>query len=112
MTKKHRKIFFLLFALSGFSGLIYESIWSHYIKLFLGHSAYAQTLVMIIFMGGMSIGSWICCRYSLRWKNLLLCYAAVEAIIGVFALVFHNVFDSIIRFSYYSIIPQLQHHLQ
>jgi len=107
MISKRRDIFFLLFALSGFSGLIYESIWSHYIKLFLGHSAPAQTLVMVIFMGGMSIGSWICCRYSLGWNNLFLYYALVEAIIGIFALVFHTAFDAIVRFSFYSVIPHL-----
>ncbi len=39
-------VYFVLFVLSGFSGLIYESIWSHYLKLFLGHAAYAQTLVL------------------------------------------------------------------
>ena len=33
-----------LFFVSGFAGLIYESVWSHYVKLFLGHAAYAQTL--------------------------------------------------------------------
>jgi len=31
---------YALFALSGFAGPIYESIWSHYLKLFLGHAAY------------------------------------------------------------------------
>ena len=40
-------IFYIIFAISGFSGLIYESIWSHYLKLFLGHAAYAQTLALI-----------------------------------------------------------------
>jgi len=52
-------IYFALFAVSGFAGLIYESIWSHYLKLFLGHAAYAQTLVLALFMGGMAIGAWI-----------------------------------------------------
>ena len=52
-----RSLYFWIFAVSGFSGLIYESIWSHYLKLFLGHAAYAQSLVLIIFMGGMAIGS-------------------------------------------------------
>ncbi len=33
-----------LFMLSGLAGLIYESVWTHYLKLFLGHAAYAQTL--------------------------------------------------------------------
>ena len=62
-----RSVFFLLFTVSGFAGLIYESIWSHYLKLFLGHAAYAQTLVLALFMGGMAIGSWVCSRYSARW---------------------------------------------
>ena len=47
-----RWLFFAIFTISGFSGLIYESIWSHYLKLFLGHAAYAQSLVLMIFMGG------------------------------------------------------------
>src|SRR6185295_6944165 len=82
-------VFFALFTVSGFAGLIYESIWSHYLKLFLGHAAYAQTLVLAIFMGGMAIGSWICSNYSSRWKNLLLGYAITEGIIGVAAFLFH-----------------------
>jgi predicted membrane-bound spermidine synthase len=96
-----------LFALSGFSGLIYESIWTHYLKLFLGHAAYSQTLVLAIFMGGMAIGSWICSKYSSLWKNLLLGYALTEGIIGVCALIFHNAFVYTLELSYTSIIPQL-----
>ena len=50
-----RSVYFMLFALSGFSGLIYESIWTRYLKLFLGHAAYAQALVLAIFMGGLAM---------------------------------------------------------
>ena len=39
-----------LFFVSGFCGLIYESIWSHYLKLFLGHAAYAQSVVLVVFI--------------------------------------------------------------
>ena len=66
-----RSVYFVLFTVSGFAGLIYESIWTHYLKLFLGHAAYAQTLVLALFMGGMAIGSWLCSRLSGRWRNLL-----------------------------------------
>ena len=72
-----------VFVLSGAAGLIYESIWSHYLKLFLGHAAYAQTLVLALFMGGMAIGAGLCSRYGLRWKNLLVGYAITEALIGL-----------------------------
>ena len=76
--KTRIRTLFPLFAVSGFCGLIYESIWSHYLKLFLGHAAYAQTLVLGLFMGGMAIGSWLCSRRSARWKNLLRGYALAE----------------------------------
>jgi predicted membrane-bound spermidine synthase len=78
-------VFFALFTVSGFAGLIYESIWSHYLKLFLGHAAYAQTLVLAIFMGGMAIGSWLVSRFTGRIRNLLLGYAAAELGIGIAA---------------------------
>jgi len=99
--------FYLLFTLSGFAGLIYESIWSHYLKLFLGHAAYAQTLVLAIFMGGMALGSWVCSRYSGSWRNLLLGYAIAEALIGITALVFHRVFVSTTDFAFDTVIPAL-----
>ncbi|MBI1966109.1 MAG: fused MFS/spermidine synthase, partial [Betaproteobacteria bacterium] len=102
-----RAWFFLLFTVSGFAGLIYESIWSHYLKLFLGHAAYAQTLVLAIFMGGMALGSWLCSRYSGRWRNLLVGYAAVEAAIGLSALVFHQVFVKVTDFAYDEVMPAL-----
>jgi spermidine synthase len=107
VENKHERIFYFIFTLSGFSGLIYESIWTHYLKLFLGHAAYAQTLVLAIFMGGMAIGSWICSKYSLHWKNLLIGYALVEGLVGLFALLFHTAFDHAVQLSYSSIIPLL-----
>jgi predicted membrane-bound spermidine synthase len=107
MQSKQRGALFVIFTLSGFSGLIYESIWSHYLKLFLGHAAYAQTLVLAIFMGGMALGSWLCSKYSVRWKNLFLGYAAAEGIVGIFAFFFHAAFDGITMLSFHSVIPLL-----
>lgn len=102
-----RSALFLLFAVSGFAGLIYESIWSHYLKLFLGHAAYAQTLVLALFMGGMAVGSWLCSRLSQRWSNLLRGYALAEAVIGIAALVFHPLFLGATGMAYESWLPGL-----
>lgn len=104
---KYQILFFLIFAISGFSGLIYESIWTHYLKLFLGHAAYAQTLVLAIYMGGMAGGAWIAGKYSTRWTNLLLGYALVEGLIGFFALIFHSLYDGAVSASYDQVIPAL-----
>src|SRR3954470_20534125 len=87
-----RGAYFALFTVSGFAGLIYESIWSHYLRLFLGHAAYAQTLVLALFMGGMAIGAWLWSRASARWSNLLRGYAVAEALIGIAALAFHPIY--------------------
>jgi len=105
--KKIKLTLFVLFFASGFSGLIYESIWSHYLKLFLGHAAYAQTLVVAIFMGGLALGSIICSLYSLRWKNVLLLYAIAEAVIGILAIGFHDIFSAFTAISYNSLIPAI-----
>ena len=92
-TKTRLKIvLFLIFALSGFSGLIYESIWTHYLKLILGHTAYAQTLVLSIFLGGLAIGAGLMARKNRVIKAPLRTYAIVEFLIGLLALVFHASF--------------------
>lgn len=105
-----RRTFFvvsLIFAVSGFAGLIYESVWTHYLKLFLGHAAYAQVLVLAIFMGGLALGSWLASRYCKHIRRLLLAYALMEALIGLLGLVFHASFTSLVAIAYDSIIPAL-----
>ena len=56
-----------LFVVSGFAGLVYQSLWSHYLGLVLGHAAYAQSLVLAIFMGGMALGTWWVARRGRHW---------------------------------------------
>ena len=102
-----RRTLFTIFTLSGFSGLIYESIWSHYLKLFLGHAAYAQTLVLTVFMGGMALGAWLAARWSPKLRNLLLAYALVEAITGAIALGFHPIYLAGTGFTFDTLIPAL-----
>jgi spermidine synthase len=105
-TSKYRYLYFL-FVISGFAGLIYESIWSHYLKLFLGHAAYSQALVLAIFMGGMALGAWLAGKILYRKINLLFAYAAVELLIGFLGMVFHNTFLVVLDISFNHVIPEL-----
>ena len=102
-----RRFLLAVFVVSGFTGLIYESIWSHYLKLFLGHAAYAQTLVLAIFMGGMALGSWAVAHYSARIRQLLWAYVLVEGLIGILGLLFHPSFLAAVNFSFATVIPAL-----
>jgi predicted membrane-bound spermidine synthase len=103
---KYRLLFFL-FVISGFAGLIYESIWSHYLKLFLGHAAYSQALVLTIFMGGMAIGAWLAGKLLFRNLNLLYAYALVEMLIGIMGMFFHDIFQWVMDTSFMNVIPAL-----
>lgn len=106
-TRLSRATFYWLFVISGFSGLIYQSIWSHYLKLFLGHAAYAQSLVLAIFMGGLAVGSWVAARLGSGLRNPIVMYALVEGVIGVLALLFHEAFTTLIATFYDSVLPGL-----
>src|SRR5438477_414276 len=63
-----------VFVLSGAAGLIYESIWTRYLGLFVGHSAYAQIIVLVIFLGGMSLGAHLVGKWSHRLRSPLVWY--------------------------------------
>src|SRR6185295_15237385 len=97
----------LLFILSGAAGLIYESVWARYISLLVGHSAYAQVIVLVIFLGGMAIGSLSVGRWSERIQSPLLWYAIVEAAIALIALVFHSTFVAATSLAYDHVLPSL-----
>jgi spermidine synthase len=102
-----RSLLFAAFVLSGLTGLIYESMWTHYLKLYLGHAAFAQSLVLAIFMGGMALGGWLSSVFGPRFHNLLRAYAVAEALIGLYALAFHPLFQALESWSTGSVIPAL-----
>src|SRR5207249_9623473 len=107
MPDRNVKLLFALFALSGFTGLIYESVWSHYLRLCLDAAAFAQSFVLAAFMGGMALGAWLASRWSARLKNLLAAYGWSEAAIGGAALIFHESFLLSTQFSLDQVLPTL-----
>jgi predicted membrane-bound spermidine synthase len=95
------------FVISGLAGLIYESIWSRYVALLVGHGAYAQVLVLVTFMAGMAGGALAVARRSEALANPLRIYAAVEAAIGVLGLAFHPIFVTTTGLAYDRWFPAL-----
>src|SRR5262249_55767862 len=74
-------------------------------KLMLGHAAYAQTVVLVVFIGGLALGAWLCARVAERIRNPLRTYAIVEAAIGLFALAFHRLFVAALDWSFDRLLP-------
>jgi spermidine synthase len=92
-SKQIFAISFIAFVFSGFSGLIYQSVWTRYLGLTLGHAAFAQSLVLAIFMGGMALGAWWASRLSSRPNfNVLKLYAIIECVVGIAAFAFHFIY--------------------
>jgi spermidine synthase len=83
---------YLLFALSGISGLIYEGTWARYLKLFLRHSSYGQILTLCIYMGGLALGSFIAGKLTARIKRPLLAYGITELFIGLGGMFYHPLY--------------------
>jgi spermidine synthase len=102
-------LLYAIFLLSGAAGLMYESIWTRYLGLFVGHSAYAQVIVLVIFLGGMSIGSYLVGRKTMGIRRPLLWYAVVELLVGAIGLAFHQAFVSTTGIAYDSVFPALGH---
>ncbi|MCY1055943.1 hypothetical protein [Nannocystis sp. SCPEA4] len=98
---------FLLFFLSGISGLIYESIWSRYIKQFVGSAATAQVLVLSLFMGGMALGSLLASRKLANVRAPVRVYGLIEGGIGLYALAFPLISETAMRLCYDHVFPQL-----
>jgi spermidine synthase len=102
-----RSVLYVLFILSGAAGIIYELLWARYLGLFVGHTAYAQILVLAIFLGGMSVGALFVGSRSEHFRDPLTWYIRVELLIGLMGFAFHALFNFVTEFSYSSLFPAL-----
>lgn len=102
-----KKTLYFAFFLSGVAGLIYESIWSRYLGLLVGHTAYAQVIVLTIFLGGLSLGAILVGNRSEKTRRPLFWYAGAEALVGLFGLFFHDLFLAVQGFAYEVVFPAL-----
>ncbi|HEL4832393.1 TPA: fused MFS/spermidine synthase [Stenotrophomonas maltophilia] len=107
-SNSHGPWLLLIFILSGFAGLIYQSIWTQYLGLFLGHSSHAQSLVLILFMGGMALGAWLVSRRSALLRRPLLAYAVIELLIGVLGIGFDGLFQGVTGWAYTHLMPGME----
>jgi len=82
------KLLVPLFFLSGATSLVYETIWGRELHLVFGTSQVAIATVLAAFMGGLSLGGLLGARYADRVSKPLMVYGILEAIIGVYALIF------------------------
>jgi spermidine synthase len=81
-----RAVILACFFLSGASGLILEMLWTRMLTLVFGSTTLAVSTVLTAFMGGLGLGSYLAGKFADRLKTPVRAYAAVEASIGLYAL--------------------------
>ncbi len=77
------------FFVSGFTGLVYEILWTRMTVQLIGGAPFAVCIVLTIFMGGLGLGSFASGRYIDRIKEpavMVRIYGILELIIGAYAL--------------------------
>lgn len=78
------RVVLLGFALSGFAALGYEVAWTRLlIVTFSVISHYEFSIVLIAFLVGLALGSWLCSRFLDGDRDLLSLFGIIELLIGV-----------------------------
>jgi len=86
MTREQWRIAGLLF-FSGFSALIYQTVWLRQFRLIFGASTFATGAVLAIFMGGLGVGSALLGRRADAKERPLAYYARLELLIALAAVI-------------------------
>ena len=83
-----RPILFILFFISGFCGLLYQVIWLRLAFAAFGVITPVVSVILSVFMLGLSLGSWLGGRYIERVSmkasvSPIVFYSVIEALIGL-----------------------------
>src|SRR5216684_5755945 len=81
-------IIFLLFFFSGFCGLLYQVVWTRMAFASFGIITPVLSVVLSVFMLGLSLGSWLTGKWVEQWVArtrlpAISFYAAAELAIGI-----------------------------
>src|SRR5437660_481245 len=98
------KILYIIFFLSGATGLVYEVIWVRLTGLVFGNTSHAISTVLGAFMAGLALGSWKLGQQADRIRNPLRMYGLLEIGIGISAALVPLVFRALDSF-YWAIAP-------
>ncbi len=77
-----------LFVFSGATSLVYQVTWMRVLSLFFGSDVYAAAITVSVFMGGLSLGSWIVGRIGDNLRHPFAAYGFCEIGIAFLALAF------------------------
>jgi spermidine synthase len=87
-----RQLLLLAFALSGMSVMIYETVWVRPLQLIFGSTVYAVSTMLVAFLTGFSLGSYLFRNIAEKSSNAIKLFAFLEIGIGFYALILLTLF--------------------
>ena len=85
-------LLYLAFFASGASSLVAEVTWNRMLIVVVGNSLSATALILVVFMGGLGLGSYLGGRYFSGRRVSLLPYVGLELCIGIYVLLSPTIF--------------------
>ena len=82
----NRKYLLLAFAISGFTALVYEIVWTRPLEIIFGSTIYAVSTMLTTFFIGFALGSYLFRNISDRSQNSLKLFAILQLGIGLYGL--------------------------
>lgn len=87
-TRFKLTLIYIVIFMTGLSGLVFQVTWQKYLSRLLGSDSFATAIILGTFLGGLSIGYFICGKITTMVNNHFKCYAILEGIIGIWSLLF------------------------
>ncbi len=78
---------FLLFAISGFCSIAYEIIWTRILVLIINSTVYAFSIILIIFLAGIAIGSAVGTKLVNKFNEAELFIGFSEIFVSLYTLI-------------------------
>ena len=104
----NKKILALAFAISGFTALIYEVVWSRSLQLIFGSTIYAVSTILTTFFIGFALGSYLFRNLADSYNNPVRLFAVIQIGIGIYALIILWLFKAIVPLYLALTIPVLR----
>src|SRR2546428_9397694 len=99
-----KSVLYLIFFLSGATGLVYEVIWVRLTGLVFGNTSQAISTVLGAFMAGLALGSWKLGQRADHTENPPRMYRLLEVGIGISAALVPLIFRALDTF-YWAVAP-------
>jgi spermidine synthase len=83
---RNLRLILVIFGFSGMAALAYEVLWSRILVFLLGSSIYSFSMILVVYLFGLTAGSFLFARHVDRVKKPLSIFAWLEIFIGLTAL--------------------------